>query len=281
MKYKSIMTFFCVSLPICILLRTLQLVFTIDGKTGFVKQGFEEISFAITVIIFIVIAASSAFGAFVKKIKRRECKINPFMSVVSISLAVVTIVEAAVVELGGGLTNIMSSVLLLLGAVTAGVFLLYGIQAMGAFKLPGFVYIIPIAYWVLKLVFVFSRISSLALISDNVFLMFSYCAMLVFMLEFGKDEIGMYKDGIHKGLLISSIAACMLSFVISVPSLIALAIGTLEVLHENIYALFTALFSGLFLFVYILSCFAAQKRVKGTHLDSNSVRKFNWDTDEE
>ena len=57
MKFRHSVTLFCVCLPVCLILRALQLIFTIDEKTGFIKQQYTGISVAITLVILAGVAS--------------------------------------------------------------------------------------------------------------------------------------------------------------------------------------------------------------------------------
>ena len=62
MRYRHTMTLFGISLPICLILRVLQSVFTIDSSTGFIKQQYSDISTVIMLVIFAGIASVGLMG---------------------------------------------------------------------------------------------------------------------------------------------------------------------------------------------------------------------------
>ena len=50
MKYRHAMIVLSAALPVCVVLRALQLIFTIDSSTGFIKQSYNTVAIAITVM---------------------------------------------------------------------------------------------------------------------------------------------------------------------------------------------------------------------------------------
>ena len=63
MKYKKIVLFFCVALPLSVLLRTLQLFFTVETETGFFKSEYKTVGFYLLVIIIAACASLAIMRA--------------------------------------------------------------------------------------------------------------------------------------------------------------------------------------------------------------------------
>lgn len=58
MKFSYINFYFLVSLVVSVAIRAFQLVFTIDATTGFVKEQYSSVSFAITGVVIAAAARS-------------------------------------------------------------------------------------------------------------------------------------------------------------------------------------------------------------------------------
>ena len=76
MRYRYTMNLFYIALPICLLLRTIQLIFTIDETTGFIKQQYSSISTVVMIVICAAVAAVGLLGFAGDEIK--TCKIIRF-----------------------------------------------------------------------------------------------------------------------------------------------------------------------------------------------------------
>ena len=60
MKYKKILLFSGIALPASVLLRFLQLVFTVDTKTGFFKPEYKETGYYLLILIIVCAAVTAA-----------------------------------------------------------------------------------------------------------------------------------------------------------------------------------------------------------------------------
>ena len=103
-----------------------------------------------------------------------------------------------------------TALFVVMGCVCAIWFMAYGAKAVYNYKLPHLTYVIPVIYWAAKFIVVFTSISPLTLITDNVFVLISYCAVLIFMFEFAKVANNIDKESTYKKLLSSAIASIML-----------------------------------------------------------------------
>ena len=256
MRYKHIMLSLGISLPVCVLLRTFQLLFMIEGKTGFVGRNYTYLSAAIMIIIFAAAALNTIFGATVHRSPKRMPKVNIALGISAMILGCAIIYDSinSIVEMP--VTSWQNFVMVVMGCVCAIWFMAYGAKAVYNYKLPHLTYVIPVIYWAAKFIVVFTSISPLTLITDNVFVLISYCAVLIFMFEFAKVANNIDKDTTYKKLLSSGIASTILCAVSSLPRLIATGAGTIESLHDSVSSVFVSLVTGIFVLVYCLSHFS-------------------------
>lgn len=255
MRYKHIMLSLGISLPVCVLLRTYQLLFMIEGKTGFVGRNYTFLSVAVMIVIFAAIALNSIFGATVHRSPKKMPKVNFALGISAMLLGGAVIYDSIDSMAQTPTASWQTFVLVVMGCVCAIWFMAYGAKAIYNYKLPRLTYIIPVIYWAAKFIVVFTSISPLTLITDNVFVLISYCAVLIFMFEFAKVANNIDKDTTFKKLLSSGIASVMLCFVSAIPRFIATGTGNTESLHDSVSSVFVTLITGLFALVYILSHF--------------------------
>ena len=72
------------------------------------------------------------------------------------------------------------------GILSGAFFILYGLEKFIDIKLPNITTAIPALYVVIRLISDFTAVSSLAIISDYVYLICGYCVILLFFLNFVK-----------------------------------------------------------------------------------------------
>lgn len=255
MRYKHIMLSLGVSLPICVMLRTYQLLFMIEGKTGFVGKNYTFLSAAVMVVIFAAIAINAVLGTTVHRSVKEMPKVNLFLGISAMLLGGAIVCDAIGSVIDAPFIGWQTALFVVMGCVCAIWFMAYGVKAVYNYELPTITYIIPVVYWAAKFIVLFTSISPLTLITDNVFVIISYCAVLVFMLEFAKVANNIDRSTTYKKLMASGIASVMLCFVSALPRFIATGTGNTESLHDSVSSVFATLITGVFVLVYIISHF--------------------------
>lgn len=262
MRYRHIINLFLVSTPICVLLRVIQLMFTIDGDTGFIKQQYSAISLLITLIVCATIAAVSMLAASVEGINKNQIKSNVGMAVIGVVTGGTFIYQALTNVLGKNTSAWHDALLAVLCLLAALVFIAYGLRNIYQYKMPQITLIIPVVYYVVRLINLFVSTSSLALITENVFLVFTNSVLLWFLFEFAsfENEIGDVTKK-PKKLFASGIASVMFCAVTALPKVVLLIKNNDKVSGDNIASVLLNIAMGLFVCIYIMSNF----REKNTH----------------
>lgn len=254
MKNRHILTLLCVVTPACVILRTIQLIFTIDGATGFIKQQYTAISILITVIVCAAIAAMSMLAVSVDEIKERSHIKYPSVATVCALVGGMFVYQTVA---GMAVLAAWYDVLLvLLTLVSAFVFVAYGLKNVYDYKMPAIMLVAPVLYYVVKLISVFVSTSALALVTENIFLIFTNSVLLWFMYEFAsfENQIGDVSKK-PKKLFTSGLAAVMLCAVTAIPKLILLLTGKTEISSGDVSATLLNISVGIFIITYIISKF--------------------------
>lgn len=265
MKYKRILNFFAIALICGIVVRTFQVVYTIDGSTGFFKSNYAEFGFKMMVFICALLVLIAVMGASVRRCPRKLLKVNPILGILSIALSVATVYEISTVVLSSRVPNWQVVLFNLSGYLAAAFFAAYGIKAFYDYRLPHPLYILPVIFWIIKLIYTFTAISTLSLITDNIFMLACYCAVLIFMLEFAKLANNIDMKWNFKKILSSGLSAVYLCFVFSVPRLLVAIFGNSTVLHESIGSAFSTLLMGAFTSCFLISHFKNRNLSKRKH----------------
>ncbi len=259
MNFKKIFIAFCVGLPLCIAARIVQLTVVIENSNGFYKSGYELLGNALVVVVALVCVglAVIAFKAY----KAPECapKTNIVMTVAAICVAVALICETFFENMP---QTMLPWQMLTIKAVTlfCGVyFLAFAIQGITNIKLPAILHAVPCVYAILKTVFTFINISSLALISDNVLLMSSYCVLMLFFINFGKLYNGLDKELNFRKILATGLIGATLCGTQSV-SVLAVNVFGKGYTHSDTSVMFTLLVFGFFIVAFLVSHFAKSQK---------------------
>lgn len=264
MKSRYTFLLLALSLPLCTVLRIIQTVFTIDGATGFIKQQYFAISTVITIVICAAIASVSMISIAMGGIVSKSSKLNPAVAVASVLLSGAFLFQTITNVSNLATGRWYDAALAILIILTLLVFAAYGIQKIYDFNLPHIVLAIPVVCYILKLISLFIKASELALVTKNIFLIFTNCMLLWFMFEFAcfENQIGDSKKKVKK-LFASGIAAgmfCVIGFFNDIANIIA---NELTVTTGNIAEMFLNFATAIFVFLYVFCNFEFKNEGKG------------------
>lgn len=258
MKLNKIFLLFAVTLPISVLLRFLQIAFTVEFQTGFFKP--EQTVFGVVLLCLIgaacvELAVFSHFSFRTPEIKKR----NIPEAAVSVLCAAVLGYELVQESFAGTVLAWQLAALSVTGFATVLLLLIHGISLITDFPLPKLCYIIPILYFLVRLICAFTSISSLALISDHLILMAAYCTGLLFFLHFGKLQNDIDPDHTFRRLLGSGLCFVLLSAVQSLPYFVFNYLLKKSYTHTTFTANLSLLAFGLFAAVMLFSAFCGKR----------------------
>ena len=254
MKLNKIFLFFGITLPISIAMRFLQLFFTVEIKTGFFTTESGNYGILLSVLIFIIFFATALFGYFTYKKPEQSPKPNVALSISSVMLSL-----SLLYQLFTQHTNAIPWQLLLLyvsGIATALYFLLFAIAPFLNIKLPSLLTTFPTIYLVTRLICDFTSISKLAIISDNVLIIATYCVMLLFMLNFAKLYNLLDTDKNFKKLLATGLGSVTLCFTNAIPFFAINFKTNFGYQHTSVSENITLIFWGLFIITFLLTHFS-------------------------
>lgn len=256
MKLNKIMLFFCLALPASVLMRFFQLRFTIDEKTGFFTEGSGNNGLILLILIFLFCFAAALFASFVHNRPENPPRINIGLSISSLLLTI-SILNQVIFETFT-ITTVYWQILLikLLGILSVLFFVLYAVSPFVNLRIPKVLFTIPAIYIISRMIYDFTVISKLALISDNILLIASYCVVLLFMLNFAKLYNNADNERNFKKLLSTGVASVISCFTYALPSL-SLSLVTAKQYHQiSTTTGVMLLFTGLFILTFLLSHFS-------------------------
>ncbi len=265
MKLNKIMLFFFISLPISLGLRFLQLNFTIDATTGFYLK--ESVAFGklILAAIFVCVIASGIFASFTYHQIENPPKTNILLSLISFLLTVAVIGEG-VLSPSFTTAPIWQAMLFQITSIACGIyFFLFAIFGFLKIKLPEIASTIPAIYIIACAICNFTSISKLALISDHILIIATYCTLMFFMLNFAKlyNKTDLEKN--TKKLFGFGLPAVILCFTNSIPNISLYFLTDEKYSHTSILCNISLLIFGVFILVFLFSIYKDHLKTKQTH----------------
>ncbi|MCQ2440709.1 MAG: hypothetical protein MJ076_02280 [Clostridia bacterium] len=265
MKYKHLVTFFLIALPVCIIIRTLQILCTVDGITGFFKHEYRTIGIFMSGLLLVIIGTCAVMCSFIKRCPPKMPKVKPLLGVSSIALGVAVLFEIFTTSYNAGVPFGVLVIADVFGVATAVFFIVYALKMFKDFHIKRKLYIIPVMFFMARLVCVFITASSIALIVDNLFMILCYCSLLLFMLEYAKFANNLDVDMNFKKLFIVGMCSILLCAVSSIPRLIAIISGNTAVLHESVASVITTLIAGVFISAFVFTAYGKDNLLVKKH----------------
>ncbi len=255
MKQKKIMLFFFMALPISLILRLLQLCFTIETNTGFYINETKNFGPIILLVILLCTLSVAIFSWQTYIRPNNPPKTTKIMSISSFALSLSVFAEL-IFNNSPISIQWQSTLLKLLSLATVAYFILYGLTPYIKVKIPEIASSITVLYIIIRMICDFTTISKLALISDNILLIFSYCSVLTFFLNFTKLYCNTVNDKTFKVILSSGLVSVILCFTNSIPNLLINIFSKTDYHHSSLFSCVTFLLLGIFILSYILSYFS-------------------------
>lgn len=270
MRHRHALVLLAITAPICVVLRVIQMCFIIDEKTGFANQTYSTINFGIMIIICASALAMALLAINVEGTKQVKKELHPSMAVSS-ALAGGMFLYQTVSAFSGQATAWYDILLVALALASTFVFLAYGLKNIYDYDMPAIILIAPVLYYIVRLISVFVSTSELALVTENVFLIFTSSVLLWFMYELAPFENGIgATEKAPKKLFASGMAAIILCAVTSIPKFIFAAISNAELSVGDVSSALLNAAMGIFVLVYIV-CNFIQKPEKKTHQSKHSI----------
>lgn len=255
-KYNKIVLFFGIAYPASLLLRILQLFFTIETKTGFFKNEYKSAGMYLLLLIVAVCVALGIICFTSHRNPEHPPKTNPLISVCSAFLAVMIGAGLVSESFAGTVMKWQMNLLFITGFAAVVYFLFYSISGFLKINIPNICTIIPSIYLVLRIICTFSSISSLALISDNLIILSAYCVSLLFFICFGKLYNKIDTEANFRKIMAYGLVATVLCFTQSIPHIIINLVNNNSYQHTPNSTNLELLAAGLFISVFTFSYFS-------------------------
>lgn len=186
MKYNKIILFFDIALILSIVVRFLQIKYTIDFESGFFIHSSSGIGYFMIAIVLAVALISAIFAMTYYKDPEHPPQKGIMLGIASFLPAIAILVDFFSSNTQTAIFHWQAILLKITGLASVIFFILYGIGKFTEIKLPPIVTTAPCIYIVIRIITDFAGISSLAIITDYIFLILAYCVMLLFFLNFAK-----------------------------------------------------------------------------------------------
>lgn len=255
MSFKKIFVLFCISLPLCIAARICQIACATEYSTGFSVIGREWVGF-LTLGLICVACAIVAFLSFkTYKNPEKPPMTKTLLSVFACIVAVALLRELIFEDMSPTMPAWQVLALKVTTVLCAGYFAVLAASGIAGFKLPMLSHALPCVYAIVKTVSTFVNISSLALIYDNVLLIFAYCLLMLFFINYGKLYNGLDTEKGFRKLAATGLAAANVCVAQSIAALSINIFGSTPYPHADNGVMWSLLGMSLFIIGFLWEYF--------------------------
>ncbi len=219
MKTKNLFIFSVCIAIICTAIRIATVFYTTQDTTGFFIARLAFFGVFLSVTIFILTVIAFVFAFFADKKASADFKLNKISGVLSVICGIVTLLYPALFNTSA-IIAWQNNLTLFFSFLTGIWFTFFGLSAFTDLKIPSIANVIPMFYYLMRLVLVFTSFSASALVSEHVFSLAYRCILLVFMLMFLRICAGYPTNRTLKFFLPVSIITFILTFTSVVSRLI-------------------------------------------------------------
>lgn len=245
---------FGIGLFLCTGFRVLQLAEIVEYENGFFTEEKRVFGVVLSVLIVFVCGAVAFLNGKAVKSYEHPPKNNIFLSIGAGLLAIALLNEAFNQDFPVTVTPFQIGITRMVTVITAAYFIVWAVSCFVKITFGPMVHIIPIIYLIIKTIFTFIGISSLALISDNALLMAGYCLSMLFFINYGKLFNGINRENNARKLLGVGFPASIICISQSVSYFLVNIFGKEKYMHSDLDVIFTLLFIGLFILTFVISC---------------------------
>ncbi len=235
-----------------VIMRIVQNLIMVEAQTGFFVQDYSSIGTAMLIFMAVVIITVSIFARFCKDKPTRAPEPNLLIGVAYAVLAVAVFYELFFTEISKNIPFWQVAVHLVLGVASTVTFLVFAVAGIRNVSRPGMLGIIPVIFWGMKLIIIFSNYSSLSTIAENVFELAALCGILVYVLSLAKLQNGVQPERTNSEFLSISVMSFMLCAVYSIPQMFLYLTGNRRLAHTTNVTFITSGAVMIFIVVYII-----------------------------
>ncbi|MBE6729353.1 MAG: hypothetical protein E7568_03870 [Ruminococcaceae bacterium] len=215
---------------VCVLFRTITLIYATEADTGFFVFRLMPLGVGLTAVCLILPVVMLLFCLSAKSDGSVALtKLTGIMSI-AVGLSVIAYCFIGTYEY----VIVWQRTLEMISGLICGVwFVLMGLKAFKKFNLPEILSVAPTVHWVFKLIVAFSNFSSNALVAEHVFTLSSISLTCLFMLMYGKSITGF--AGVKTKKFIYPVAICggVLNLTSALSRLAVTLMGKSEVIHGD------------------------------------------------
>lgn len=277
---KKIIPLTIVSCFCTVFLRVIQITKITETQTGFFLREHAFLGNLVTVAIFVFAAISVIYSAFYKEKIAHPVTITKPFAVLHFLLAAAIIYESLFADVSQMIYTWQILLQIIFGILSALAFATSGFYAFSGKKSAPIAMVAHIAFFLTRVIIVFSTYISVSTIAENVFEMAALCTALIFFLNAASLENEIDPERFQKRILPSAVAAFIMGACYSASQLVVMLSGKGEMLHSQTVTFFTNIVLIIYIFYYTILAFCPPKQRGEPQAEQEEAEQLNMFDDE-
>lgn len=258
MKFNKIILFFNLSLLFGVIMRFFQIKFTIQYATGFFVSNLSGYGYFMLAVVFLIAILCGIFASTYYINPEAPPKKGIILGVASFLPAISILFEIFTESQIADILPLQSTALKIMGVLSAVYFILYGLSKFIEIDIPNMTAVIPVIYIIIRIICDFSAISSLAIISDYIYLICGYCLILLFFMNFLKLHNGIDGEYNFRKIFATGLSASVICISQSVAHIAVNIVSNNGYTHISHGANLSLLAFAIFIIAFIFTHFSSE-----------------------
>lgn len=255
MNRKFNYIFFFVATVSAVVIRAIMLFFTIDPQSGFFKKEYG----AASILMMAIIAAAMCLLYFFARVSKDPIPPRKpgglFVAAGGLFLAVVILYDTFFYPMEYAAPGWQTSAQTVFAVGAALTLIFVSAAAVFPFSFPPIITLIPLLFWFMRLIIVFTAYTTLATVSDNLFELASLGLILIFFLQYAKIYTSELTEKGGKRTFAIGLSAAGVCLTNSVARILVQLTGHADRLHSTDMPPITCLAAGIFILIFCLNCY--------------------------
>lgn len=284
MRFKNIRAYFYIATAAAVVIRFFHYFYTLDTVTGFVKPAYKLIGLGLLIALFAISFSVTAVCLFIRRCPVKMPRVNRITGSVSLVLALSILYSLIFVGASANIPAWQPLLLKITGALAAVFFGAIFVKGLKNFHIPTLCYGIPAVYYLVRLIYIFTAGSSLALVSDNLILLAASIFTVLFMLEFCFVANKLDQSIGYKKIAATGFTAVVLCVIASLPQVLSVMFNTPSAQRVDFPSSLVTLATGVFIYFFLRRHFSGSnlkrrrrhKKIAHTQILPSEENKNNF-----
>jgi len=262
MRFKNIRTYFYIALAASVSVRFLQYFYALDTVTGFIKPAYKLVGFGLLMATVLIALSMLIVSLFIRRCPIKLPRTNRLTGAISLALALAILYDLTTITQSANVPDWQPLLLMISGALAAAFFGAVFVKSLKNYRIPTVCFAAPVIYYLVRLIYMFTASSTLALVSDNLLCLAAAIFNVLFMFEFCLVANNTDQNTGYKKIAATGFTAVIFCISTTFPQLIAVAFNTPAAQRVDFSSSIVTFITGVFIYFFLRRHFSGSNLKK-------------------